>query len=74
MEAIAAPLALKVAKMMFHEKADVNVKVQEHFATQLFKVRLFAKVGQADVDFRASKFQEVSVLVDPILAESRPAR
>ena len=69
MEALATPLLAKVAKTTFHADKKTNGTIQDHFRTQLLKVQLFAKVGQADTDFKANAMKKVADLIDPVLKD-----
>jgi hypothetical protein len=69
MEALATPLLQKVATTKFHADNKRDTELRDHFHTQLMKVRLFAKVGQADLDMKANDFKKVADLVDPIVKD-----
>ncbi len=69
MEAIVAPLLPKVTATTFHATEKTNGEIREYFRTQLTKVRLYAKVGEADVSFKANDYKKVSDLADPVLKD-----
>ncbi len=69
MEALVVQLTPRMPAAVFHDDPKVNGDIREHFKTQLKKIDLLAKVGQADVAFKAGDFKKVSALVEPVVTD-----